>query len=134
MAEEGFGNAVFFVFFTIYGMFGLSMLILATLISKFDCGTRDDFKLANVLPLNALIEEVKRGVQAMRTGGKKAQMRKARDLAEKIRRGLLDEDGNEKKEGTGGPELGPDGKPLTPEEERAKRKRDKEEEEAKAAK
>jgi hypothetical protein len=56
MDSEGESHALFFVIFVIYGMFGLSMLILATLISKFDCGDREDFKLGAVIPFDAITE------------------------------------------------------------------------------
>jgi hypothetical protein len=69
-------NALFFVIFIIYGMFGLSMLILATLISKFDCGEKDEFGLDNVLPFHACWEEAKKTLDTIRTGGEKRRRKR----------------------------------------------------------
>jgi len=96
MDEEGLGNSIFFVFFIIYGMFGLSMLILATLISKFDCGTREDFSLAKVLPIGEIWGELKQFLVSLQKGSKRAQLRKQRQLEDLRRRGLAPP---EKKEG-----------------------------------
>jgi len=90
--EEGPSNVLFFVVFVVYGMFGLSMLILATLISKFDCGEKDDFSLSNVLPFHAFVEEVKKRIDDFRTGGEKVKRKKEKELADLRRRGLIQEE------------------------------------------
>ena len=105
MAEEGESQAIFFVIFSIYGMFGLSMLILATLISKFDCGTKEDFAFGNVLPIGELYAVVARGVELLKKGSKRKQLRRQRILEDLRRRGLAPpEDKEEKTDGELDPE------------------------------
>ena len=47
-------DALFFVIFVMFGTFGLGFLILATLVSKFDCGDKEDFTFSKVLPISII--------------------------------------------------------------------------------
>ena len=105
-AEDNQSHCIFFVIFIIYGMFGLSMLILATLISKFDCGNREDFKLSAVLPFDAISDACRGFILTMREGGARKRVKRKKMLEDMKRRGLLEdsdeeEDDGGKKEGNG---------------------------------
>ena len=88
IAEEGYWNLPFFLMFMIYGLFGISLLILATLISKFDCGSLDDFSMDNVIPLKELIEDINKIITALMKGSEKKRLKRERKLADLRARGL----------------------------------------------
>lgn len=88
IAEEGYWNLPFFLIFIIYGLFGISLLILATLISKFECGSKEDFSMENVIPLGAMMREIRVFVTALQKGSLKKRLKRERKLADLRARGL----------------------------------------------
>merc|ERR1711871_808873 len=93
MAAGGKMDAMFFVIFTMFGSFGLGFLILATLVSKFDCGDKEDFTFSKVMPINEAYEWFKKFLRSLKDGGERKVLRRKRQ--EEARFGIKVERENE---------------------------------------